>query len=220
MTPKESKRGDRLRMALWVVGGLLVLGLLAWGIRGLLGGPAGAPRKPPKISLLPDRPPPPPPPPKEKPEPPKAEQKEIKAEPPKEPQPQAQNEPLMMEGAAGEGSSPFAAGSVGKEYTGGNVGGIGGRMQHGLFIDRLQRHLQEELNRNRKLRETDYRVTLRVWLGRDGTVQRAELAQSTGNADVDALLKQTLLQVAALREAPPEDLPQPIRIRVTARGSR
>lgn len=225
MTETKSKRGRMLRIALSVLGVLLVLGLMVWGIRGLMGGKGETHKKPPKISLLPDRPPPPPPPPpKEKPEPPKAEQKEIKAEAPKEPQPQAQNEPLKMEGAAGDGPSAFAAGTVKNEYIGGSSGGsgaIGGsRMQQGLFADRLQRHLQEELNRNRKLRETDYRVNLRLWIARDGTVQRAELAQSTGNADVDALLQQTLLQVAAMREAPPENLQQPIRIRVTARGGR
>jgi protein TonB len=151
----------------------------------------------------------------------------MKTEAPKEPTPQAQNEPLKMEGAAGDGPSAFAAGTVNKEYSGGTIGGGAGggvigvnRMQQGLFTDRLQRHLQEELNRNRKLRETDYRVSLRLWLARNGTVQRAELAQSTGNVDVDALLQQALLQVAALREALPDNLQQPIRIRVTARGGR
>ena len=207
-------KGKWLRWLLIAGGVLLLLLLLVWGIRTLIGGKSDAPRKQPKISLLPDRPPPPPPPPKEKPEPPKPDQKQMK-EPPKEPQPQADNEPLKMEGAAGDGPSAFAAGTVGKEYTGGSIGGL----QQRLYIDRLQRHLQEELNRNRKLRQTDYRVTLRVWLGKDGVVERAELAQSTGNVAVDDLLKQTLLQAAAMREAPPDNFPQPIRIRVTARGT-
>lgn len=203
-----------------VAGVLVLVGMIGWGLYSLLASKGHAPKKPPKISLLPDRPPPPPPPPPPKPpEPPKAEQKEVKAEPPKEPQPQAQNEPLKMEGAAGDGPSPFAAGPVSKEYIGGDTGSAGGRMQNWMFVDRLQRHLQEALNRNRKLREVDYRVTLRIWLAGDGTVKRAELMQSTGNAKVDALLKETLLEVAAMREAPPQDLPQPIRIRVTTRGA-
>jgi protein TonB len=222
MAATDPQRGRAVQIAIWVGIALLALALLAWGVRGMIGGKAEAPKKPPKISLLPDKPPPPPPPPKEKPEPPKADEKQVKAEPPKEPQPQARNEPLKMEGAAGDGPSAFAAGTVSKEYIGGAVGsgGIGGgRMQHGFFVDRLQRYLQEELNRNRKLRETDYRITLRLWIARDGSMQRVELTQSTGNAEVDALLKQTLLQIAAIRETPPESLPQPIRIRVTARGN-
>lgn len=198
--------------------GLIVLGLIGWGVMSLMGGKSGKPRKPPVVTLLPDKPPPPPPPPKEEKKPePKEEKKDAKVEPPKEQVPQpAQNEPLKMEGAAGDGNSAFGSGTVGREYTG---GAIGGTAQQGVYAGRLQRHLQEQLGRNRKLKESDYRVTLRVWLRRDGSVEKTELAQSTGSASLDELLKEALLQVGAMREAPPENMPQPIRIRVTARGS-
>lgn len=198
--------------------GAALIALVTWGIMTLMGGKSGKPRKPPVVTLLPDKPPPPPPPPKEekKPEPPK-ENKDVKIEPPKEtPQP-AQNEPLKMEGAAGDGDSAFGAGTVGREYAGGNVGATGA--VQGVYAGRLQRHLQEQLSRNRKLKESDYRVTVRVWLRRDGTVEKADLAQSTGNSGLDELLREALLQVAAMREAPPENMPQPIRIRITARGA-
>lgn len=197
--------------------GLIVLGLIAWAVMSLMGGKSGKPRKPPVVTLLPDKPPPPPPPPKEEKKPePKEEKKDVKVEQPKEaPQP-AQNEPLKMEGAAGDGDSAFGSGTVGRDYTG---GAIGGTAQQGMYAGRLQRHLQEQLSRSRKLKESDYRVTLRVWLRRDGSVEKAELAQSTGNAALDEVLKDALLQVSAMREAPPENMPQPIRIRVTARGS-
>ena len=198
--------------------GAAVVALVTWGIMTLMGGKSGKPRKPPVVTLLPDKPPPPPPPPKEekKPEPPK-ENKDVKMEPPKEtPQP-AQNEPLKMEGAAGDGDSAFGAGTVGREYAGGNIGATGA--VQGTYAGRLQRHLQEQLSRNRKLKESDYRVTVRVWLRRDGSVEKADLAQSTGNSGLDELLREALLQVAAMREAPPENMPQPIRIRITARGT-
>ena len=210
--------GRWLRIALAVLAAAGLVALIAWGISGLMGGKTDKPKKPPKITLLPDKPPPPPPPPKEDkpPPPPKAEQKDVKVEPPKEPMPQAQNEPLKMEGMAGDGPSAFAAGSVNREYVGGSVGG---RMQQGFYADRLQRHLQAELNRRKKLRESDYRVTVKVWIGRDGAVRRAELAQSTGTAALDDLLRQALTEVAAMPEAPPENMPQPLRIRVTARGA-
>lgn len=198
--------------------GAAIIAIVTWGIMSLMGGKSGKPRKPPVVTLLPDKPPPPPPPPKEekKPEPPK-ENKDVKIEPPKEaPQP-AQNEPLKMEGAAGDGDSAFGAGTVGREYAGGNIGATGAAQ--GMYAGRLQRHLQEQLSRNRKLKESDYRVTVRVWLRRDGSVEKADLAQSTGNSGLDELLREALLQVAAMREAPPENMPQPIRIRVTARGA-
>ena len=201
-----------------IVLGLSLIGLIGWGIKSLMGGKSDKPRKAPVVTLLPDKPPPPPPPPKEEKKPePKEEKKDVKIEQPKEaPQP-AQNEPLKMEGAAGDGESAFGAGTVGREYTGGTVGATG--MQQGLYAGRLQRHLQDQLSRNRKLKESDYRVSLRVWLRRDGSVEKAELAQSTGNEALDELLKETLLQVTAMREAPPENMQQPIRIRITARGA-
>ncbi|UCV05452.1 energy transducer TonB [Dechloromonas denitrificans] len=214
------KSRPRRWLTLLVLGllGLALIGLAVWGVMSLMGGKSGKARKPPVVTLLPDKPPPPPPPPKEekKPEPPKDDKKEVKVEQPKEQAPPAQNEPLKMEGAAGDGPSAFGAGSVGRDYVGGN---IGGGAQQGIYAGRLQRHLQEQLNRNRKLKESDYRVTLRVWLRRDGSVEKADLAQSTGSAALDELLKETLLQVGAMRDAPPENMPQPIRIRVTARGS-
>lgn len=195
---------------------LAALGLLAWYVAGLLGEKQHKPKKPPVVTLLPDKPPPPPPPKEEKkPEPPKEDKKEMKVEPPKEPQPQAQNEPLKMEGMAGDGGGPFAAGSVGREYTGGTIGA----MQQGLFASRLQRHIQEELNRHRKLRESDYRVVLRLWLRRDGSIERAELASGSGNETLDQQIREAVLQIGAMREAPPENLPQPMRIRLTARGA-
>lgn len=208
-----------LKTAGFALLGVAVLGLIAWGISSLMNSKPGKPRKPPVVTLLPDKPPPPPPPPKEekKPEPPKENPKDVKIEPPKEALQPAQNEPLKMEGAAGDGESAFGAGTVGREYSGGNIGSTGA--MRGMYAGRLQRHLQEQLSRNRKLKESDYRVTVRVWLRRDGSVEKADLAQSTGNASVDELLREALLQVTAMREAPPENMPQPIRIRVTARGA-
>jgi len=198
--------------------GVALLGLVAWGISSLMGAKTGKPRKPSTVTLMPDKPPPPPPKEEKRPEPPKEDKKEVKIEQPREQVPQpAQNEPLKMEGAAGDGDGPFGAGTVGREYAGGTVGAMG--MQQGLYAGRLQRHLQEQLSRNRKLRESDYRVTVKIWLRHDGSLDRAELAGSTGNETLDQLLRETLQQIPPMREAPPENLIQPLKIRVTNRGA-
>jgi protein TonB len=197
--------------------GAAIIAIVTWGIMSLMGGKSGKPRKPPVVTLLPDKPPPPPPPPKEEKKPePKEDKKEIKQEPPKEQVQPAQNEPIKMDGPPGDGDSAFLSGPVTRDYENGPTSKS---MQQGLFAGRLQRHLQDQLSRNRKLKESDYRVTVRVWLRRDGSVEKADLAQSTGNNGLDELLREALLQVAAMREAPPENMPQPIRIRVTARGA-
>lgn len=219
-TQSSPKRSWLKTLAIALVG-IAVLGVIAWGVWSLLNAKPGKSHKPPTVTLLPDKPPPPPPPPKDekKPEPPKDDKKDVKMEQPKEAVPQpAQNEPLKMEGAAGDGESAFGSGTVSSDYKGGNIGTTGGAQQ-GMYAGRLQRHLQDQLSRNRKLKESDYRVTVRVWLRRDGSVEKAELAQSTGNSALDELLQEALLQVGPMRDAPPENMPQPIKIRVTARGA-
>jgi len=221
MEPRKPSLRRWLKVLVISLIGLLLIGLIATGIKSLTGGKSGKPRKPSTVTLLPDKPPPPPPPPKEekRPEPPKDDKQQMKAVQNEQPQP-AQNEPLKMEGAAGEGSSPFGSGTVGREYAGGAVGGTGsvGAAQS-MYSGRLQRHLQDQLSRNRKLRESDYRVTVKIWLKRDGTIERAELAASTGSEKLDELLQESLQQSPPMREGPPENLVQPLKIRITNRGA-
>lgn len=207
-----------------VVLAAIVLALMVMGIRSLMSEKSSKPRKAPTVTLMPDKPPPPPPPPKEekRPEPPKDEAKEVKVVQNVEQAPApAPSEQLKMEGAAGDGDGPFGQGTVGREYVGGDVGtiGAGGGSGLGAYASRLQRHFQDHLSRNRKLRGSDYRVVVKLWLRRDGSLERVELADSTGTESLDELLRETLLQAPPLREAPPENTVQPIRIRVTNRGS-
>ena len=135
--------------------------------------------------------------------------------------PQAPSEQLKMEGAAGEGGSPFGSGTVGSDYVGGAVGTVGGTggVGMGAYATHLQRHFQDYLSRNRKLRGSDYRVVVKLWLRGDGSLERAELSGSTGTDTLDQLLQESLQQAPAMREAPPENLALPIRIRVTNRGA-
>jgi protein TonB len=60
---------------------------------------------------------------------------------------------------------------------------------------------------------------VKIWLRRDGSIERAELAGTTGFEKLDQLLRESLQQIPAMREAIPENLVQPIRIRVTNRGA-
>lgn len=207
-----------------LITGVVVLALVVVGVKMLMGEKSTKARKPPTVTLLPDKPPPPPPPPKEekRPEPPKEQTKEVKVTQNVEQAPQpAPSEQLKMEGAAGEGGGPFSAGTVGSEYVGGEVGTVGGTggIGMGAYATRLQRHFQDYLSRNRKLRGSDYRVVVKLWLNRDGSLERAELSGSTGTESLDELLSETLRQAPALSEPPPENVALPIRIRVTNRGA-
>lgn len=190
-------------------------------VQGLGGGSKGPAKQVTRITVIDTPPPPPPPPPKEEPkrEPPKESPKEVKLEQPKQVEQAPQEaQQLKMEGQAGDGPSAFASGAVNQDYIGSAIGnGSGGTLQYAFFTNALQRHIQGELARNRKVKNADYRVMVAIWLGQDGVIQRAELAGTTGNAEADEALRSALLDLGPLRTAVPPSLPQPVRLRVSNR---
>jgi protein TonB len=215
--------GRRVRNILLALIGVGVVGYGGYWLKSQFSKPSSPGRQVTKIAIIPDTPPPPPPPPKEEKRPEPKEQKDVKVEPKPVEAPPQPAEQLKMEGAAGDGASPFAAGSVTNEYKGGDVGTIGGgpakpnRMQYAFFTNALQRHIQDELARNSEVKQISYRVTVKVWLGRDGSIQRAALDGSTGDDRSDSALSRALAEMRPFRDAPPADMPQPIRLRITNR---
>ncbi|WP_018413447.1 TonB C-terminal domain-containing protein [Methyloversatilis thermotolerans] len=214
-----------LRVVALVLGLALVVAAGMW-LKDMLSKPPGPTRQVTRISIIPDTPPPPPPPPKEekRPEPPK-DQKEVKVEQPKPVEaPPQQAEQLKMEGAAGDGPSPFASGTVTNDYKGGEVGTtIGGgpaRVNPAAFrfyTNALLAHVQRQLAQNRDVKQLDYAVAVKVWVGRDGRIERAELVDSTGEQNTDAALTRALSQLTAFQDPPPAGMPQPVRLLVKNR---
>lgn len=203
----------RSRLRIWT--GRLILALGMFGFVGLvawaglnLSHPAGPKRQVAKIMLLPDQPPPPPPPPPDKPKiEPKNEIKQQVDKPKTETPPEPQQ--LKMEGAAGEGPSPFTAGEVKNDYIGGDIGN-GARFA--AYVGRVAQLIQDELTR-RKLKVSDARVYL--WLTPDGAVQRYEI--QGGSADVERQLRTAMANMARLPEAPPQDMPMPMGLEINER---
>ncbi len=54
---------------------------------------------------------------------------------------------------------------------------------------------------------------------RSGRVSRVQLVSSTGDAELDAIIRNDVLGGLTLREPPPKDMPMPMVTRVTARRS-
>jgi len=148
-------------LKLIVVAASLLLGLAVWWAAKHIK-PDAPKRQVAKISILPDTPPPPPPPPKEekKPEPLKDEPKQVMREeqikPAEAPKPA---EALKMEGAAGDGPSAFAAGSVAKDYaggapmTGGNSGPAGtasDRAQERFYANSARQQVRHGIEQNHR----------------------------------------------------------------------
>ena len=59
-------------------------------------------------------------------------------------------------------------------------------------------------------------VEMAAQLAGDGRVERFELLDSTGNDDSDAALRKTLTSLH-MKDTPPDDMPQPVKLRIVAR---
>ena len=217
-------RNRWLKRAGIILGLLVVIALVVVVIRNLM--TDTGPRKKQavqQISLL--KPPPPPPPkPEQKPPEPQVKKEEVKMpEPDKPPDPQpAQADPppgpdLGVDAAgAGNGDSFGLVGKPGgKDIT--TIGSGGGGNRFTWYAGLVQGEIQKILARNAKLRGAEFKATVKVWLSGDGKVQRSELSNSTGNTETDELIRVALTELPQLREMPPSDMPQPIRLRVTSR---
>lgn len=212
----------RIAIALVV---LLVLAGIAYGIKKLMSGGAPHKKQITTIKLLPDTPPPPPPPPPKEPpkEQPKQEQpKEIKVDQPKPVEaPPAEN--LKMEGAAGDGPSPFQAGQVTKDYDKGDVSTVKIASKKGLaafawFTSGVDAHIKRALAGEKELGKAKYQVDVRVYFAADGSIAKAELLESTGDDVTDGLIRKVLATLPPINEKAPEDMQRKLVIRITSQN--
>lgn len=203
-----------------IVGTLVVVAVSAFMIRfvqNFLDTPVAPKPGPQQITLI--TPPPPPPPLEKPPEPEIQEEVEIdEPEPVDEMPEQATDEPpageelgVDAEGAAG--ADGF--GLIGRKGGRGLLDGSGNPFSY--YGSQVSRQFQDALLQVDELRQGNYSVELNVWVGSDGRVTRVRLASSTGSPDTDALLKEAILRVQTVAQAPPPGLPQPIRLRVSSR---
>jgi len=172
-----------------------------------------------QISLV-TPPPPPPPPPKPPEEQPKMKE-EVKMEQPKpveQPQDAPSSPPPGPLGLDSAGSGPGDGFGLAGRPGGRDViaGGGGGGLSLSLFGSAAARHIAQELARDTKLKGVKYSIEVRIWLARDGRIEREELLRGSGDREVDDHIREGLRQLGNLRQAVPENLPQPLRIRVTS----
>lgn len=199
--------------------GLVVAVLIALWLKDLLA-PKGPVQKMKVQQITLVKPPPPPPPPEQKPPEPeiKEEVKMDEPEPTPEPQPaEAAPAPLNV----GEGAEGGI--DVGGTRGAPTLAGSGGRGNPWAWYDAILNEavndaFQKALGRNEALKNKRYKVIVKIWLDDAGRVTRAALDDSTGDIRADEVLKDALRDMRALREGPPADMPQPVKIRVTSRA--
>ena len=214
MIPEESLDEEQglLRRALPVVAVVLVGALLSWGLFSLVTDDSDSRRKTaaPVVKLTIVKPPPPPPPPKVEPQQIKQQFKPLE-EPESEPPP---GPPALDAAGAGPGD---AFGLVGRPGGADFLGseGDGKDAAFGRYAALVQGRAQSAVESSEKLSRTRFRVRVRIWFTPDGRAREVELADSTGNATLDAELEKRLAGMPKLPESPPKGMPQPIVLRVS-----
>ena len=158
----------------------------------------------------------PPPPPKieEKIEPPK--QEEVKIDEPKpEPLPTPDDQPSPGElgmDADGNGSDGF--GILGRK---GGRGLLDGN-PYGWYTGQMQKAIYDALYENQKIRKKQYSVVVSIWLESSGKIRKIELQNTSGDKEIDKEIRNTLKTLSVIAEAPPEQMPQPVNLRIASRG--
>ena len=85
------------------------------------------------------------------------------------------------------------------------------------FAGRVEDSIRKVISANKKVRNANYIVQVKLWLNHDGSVERFELADSTGSPDLDQSIKLARAQVESLGSELPADLKQPVRLRIVSR---
>lgn len=155
----------------------------------------------------PNLPPPPPPPP---------EEKVHITTPQKVPQPTpdhpAPSQQLGLDAKGGAGSDAFglAGRPGGQDITG--EGGSAFTWYAGLLKDQILNQLGAQAD----ARSASYTVIVSVWVGDDGTVQRVEIAKSSGDTQRDRSVESALARLGRLSQPPPADMPEPVTLRIVS----
>ena len=172
------------------------------------------------------QPPPPPPPPPETP-PPEQEVKEEKIEEPEpqqepEPAPEQADEPpagdlgLDADGTAGGDAFGLAARKGGRSILGGTGGST--LLWYGGQIKRQLEDGLQTLLADTPAMKSEYSVVIEIWVDADGKINRKELSTGSGKAEVDQAIRNALIKFqGSIGKPPPENMPQPIKIRFSAK---
>jgi protein TonB len=156
-------------------------------------------------------PPPPPPPPPE-------EEVDV-PEPQAEPEPSPSDEPppgeqlgLDAEGAAGSDGFGLAARKGGRDLL------ASGGSAYAWYAGLLKNEILDQLQDEKRVRTGAYSVVVRVWVRKDGTIEKISLAQSSGDKERDRAIESALARIARISQSPPADMPQPVSLRIVSRA--
>ena len=92
----------------------------------------------------------------------------------------------------------------------------GGGSKYGLYSGQVQSRVVDALRNHKKTRAAALDIKVRIWLDATGRVSRATISGTSGKADVDAAIRDEILTGLQLQNPPPEGMPMPIVMRISA----
>lgn len=160
---------------------------------------------------------PPPPPPKIEAPPPPPPEEELKLPEP-EPVADAPDVPelpgalgLDAEGVAGADAFGLLGRKGGRDL-------IGGDGPFRTYANHVKDALLDYLSSREGVRASSYTIVVQVWIQQDGRLGRYEIVGTSGNPLLDEALELALADLTELGQAPPEGMPQPVRLRIKSRA--
>ena len=162
---------------------------------------------------LPPAPPPPPPPPP----PPETMKEEKMIENEKEEEAPPDPTPVVDTALKGPGAGPIPVAAGNRGFFGNRNTGLSVKARWNAYAGQVQARIADALRNHRRMRNANFRLEVRIWPDNAGRITRAQLAGSTGDRAVDAALKDEVLTGLQLQEPPPQGMPMPIVLRVSAR---
>lgn len=209
---------QRLRRLLPLLGGILIVALvvfgLIWFVRGMQKD-KGGPKRPvaQQVQIIRPQPQPeepkPTPPPEEKIEEPLPQETPEEA-PPEEAAP-AEGLNIDAEGVAGTDGFGLGGSKGGRDLLG--TGGAA----FAWYTSGLKDRILDMLSEDERIRRGKYQVTVSVWVRNDGSIEQIKLRSTSGNRTLDQAIEETLQRVKRAPDAPPLEMPQPITFRIVSR---
>ncbi len=205
---------QRHGFALGVAGMVLIAVFVVMG-RSLLTGQSTVQHKAAEVTIVRVAPPPPPPPPP----PPQTVQEQKMLEQPKDSLEEPPDEPTPVVGTSIQGKGPADGFGVSANANRNLTSSAGKKTGNpfGSYAAQVQATISDALRKDPRTRSAEFRVEVRIWPDLTGRVTRASLVSSTGDPAIDTAIKTDVLTGLQLDASPPEGMPLPIVIRLTAR---
>ncbi len=96
-------------------------------------------------------------------------------------------------------------------------GGSSNPMQrYADYFKSIELDLQRLLENRKELRNSYYKIALKIWISSDGSIENCEIDQSTGDTELESRIVRLIKRSKLSVEQPPVALPQPIRLLVSS----